>query len=119
MGIGSDLSSLTGFQSKFIDHESLVIFVMNELRGAAKVVEYVQTGLRSGKDIYKQGGQIGGKYSDKRYSFLYDNKRCIIPHKNDYITKDATIVLDNDGDDTKEASSSSTKALDIVRSSLP
>lgn len=72
------MSALTGFQSRFIDHDSLVELVKAELQGTIKVIEYVQSGLRSGKDIYTKGGHIGAKYSDKRYSFLFDNKRRIV-----------------------------------------
>ena len=43
-----------------------------------KIIEYIQTGLRGANDIYKRGGHVVAKYSDRSFSLEYDNKRCII-----------------------------------------
>jgi hypothetical protein len=81
---GSDgISAATGFQLKFLNRE----FVMEELtrimssKDVSNSFEYVQTGLRRGNDIYKKGGHVIAKYSDKKYNLDFDNKRCIIENK--------------------------------------
>jgi len=77
------ISAATGFQLKFLNRE----FVMDELtrimssKDISNGFEYVQTGLRRGNDIYKKGGHVIVKYSDKKYNLDFDNKRCIIENK--------------------------------------
>jgi len=43
-----------------------------------KNIDFVQSGLRSATNIMKYGGHVLSKYSDKKYSLDYDNKRRII-----------------------------------------
>ena len=57
-----------------------------------KVIEYVQTGLRSASDIYKNGGHVIATYKDRKYSVEYDNKRCILdPNKNYSLYKEGLL----------------------------
>ena len=51
---------------------------MDSRKSRNAVFEYVQTGLRSATDIYKEGGQVIQKYSDRSFSLEYDNKRRVI-----------------------------------------
>lgn len=73
------ISAATGFQTRNLEKE----FLKNELcniiiNKSDKSIEFVQSGLRSATDILKKGGHLIQKYSDRRYSLEYDNKRCII-----------------------------------------
>lgn len=48
-----------------------------------KSFEYIQSSLRSAKQIYEQGGNVTMKYSDREFSLQYDNRRLIIDNSNE------------------------------------
>lgn len=81
------ISAITGFQTRNIDKTFLIEEFSNILKNDDnKVIEYVQTGLRSASDIYKNNGHVIATYKDRSFSVEYDNKRCILdPNKNYYL----------------------------------
>ena len=77
------ISAATGFQTKFYNNDFIIKEITKRLDNSEldNTIEFVQTGLRSASDVYKQGGNVIAKYSDRLFSFSYDNKRCIIENK--------------------------------------
>ena len=70
------ITAATGFQTRFLDRDFLIeefsrIIKEDEYKN---VIEYVQSGLRSATDIYKKGGHVLAKYTDKNFSLDYENQ---------------------------------------------
>lgn len=75
----SGLSAATGFQTRHYNREFLIEELGNIINNKSdKSIEYVQSGLRSATDILRYDGHVLMKYSDKKYSLEYDNKRRIV-----------------------------------------
>lgn len=74
--------SITGFQARRYDRkfilDELSTRIENKSGNEERVFDFVQQGLRSATDIYKEGGHLQTTYKDRKYSLDYDNKRCII-----------------------------------------
>lgn len=47
------------------------------MAGEDRIIEYIQTSLRSAKDIYIHGGHVTKTFSDRIMKLEYDNKRII------------------------------------------
>lgn len=54
--------------------EDLLIEAFNK----SKEIEYINTSLRSGLDIYKHGGHVTRVYRDQRFRLFNDGRRCIV-----------------------------------------
>lgn len=78
MGLGSEIRAATGFQSNGLDLDVIRSEFLNVLGSEEKSLEFIQSRLRSGKDVYLKGGHVVMKYSDRKFSLTYDNKRLII-----------------------------------------
>jgi hypothetical protein len=81
LGIKSSIKATTGYQTKNINHYELVKKFL-EVFKSDKNLEYIQTTLRSAKDIFKSGGHVTKLFQDQVYRLLYDNRRLIIDSKN-------------------------------------
>jgi len=74
------LRATTGFQNRnytqleLLEHFSEKLNIYN----TNKTIEFLQSSLNSSIDIIKHGGQVTRKYSDRKFSLLYDNRREII-----------------------------------------
>ena len=79
------LSAFTGFQ-KYHYGRDFLEDKMGEIinSNTTKNIEYVQSGLRGGSDIYKYGGHVINKHADRNYSLEYDNKRCVMEDRTVY-----------------------------------
>lgn len=77
LGLGSSIKAATGFQSNGYEKSVMVSEIINCLGSESKSLEYIQTRLRSGKDIYNKGGHVTVKYADRLFSLHYDNRRLI------------------------------------------
>lgn len=76
------ITAATGFQTRDLDKSFLTSEISRVVKtNSIKNIEYIQKGLRGANDIYKHGGHVVVKYSDKSYSFEYDNKRRIIENE--------------------------------------
>lgn len=88
---------MTGFQSKYLDKEFLLKYMQGLFDNSIYEFEFIQSGLRSAVDIYKKGGHMISKYSDKNYTIFYDNRRCIIESdkevKTNLLSKDVKTTL--------------------------
>lgn len=72
--------SCSGFQTRMLDRSFLIEeFAKVISTDRNKNLEFVQTGLRSAKDVFDKGGHLIATYKDRNFSLEYDNKRCIIP----------------------------------------
>ena len=76
------LSAMSGFQSKYLDKDFLLMYMKELFDNQIYEFEFIQSGLRSAIDIYKYGGHMISSYKDKSYNILYDNRRCIIEGNN-------------------------------------
>ena len=77
------LSAASGFQAKYLDKPflSTELYRIMSLPKGNKDIEFIQTGLRSATDIYKEGGHVIQKYKDQKFSLNYDNKRRLLEQK--------------------------------------
>lgn len=87
------ISAITGFQSKGLDFNSLNTLLKGTLAGEDRVIEFIQTSLRSAKDLYKQGGHVTMTYADRIYRMEYDNKRILVVPKELINAQDFSNVL--------------------------
>jgi hypothetical protein len=84
IGLSGTITATTGFQHSRLDRtffESTFIDVIQN--SSSKVIEYIQTGLRSAKDVYDYGGHLIRTYKDRSFSLEYDNKRRVIDNEID------------------------------------
>jgi hypothetical protein len=82
IGLSSPIIATTGFQHSRIDKSFLEkTFIDILLNPNSRVIEYIQTGLRSAKDVYDYGGHLIRTYKDRSFSLEYDNKRCVIDNE--------------------------------------
>jgi hypothetical protein len=84
IGLSGTITATTGFQHRRIDRtflEKTFIDIIENSSSSDKVFEFIQTGLRSAKDVYDYGGHLISTYKDKSFSLEYDNKRCVIDSK--------------------------------------
>ena len=71
------ISASTGFQSKGIRMEELDTIYRNTMSGEDRVIEFIQSSLRSAKDIYVYGGHVTKKFADRVFRMEFDNKRIL------------------------------------------
>jgi len=79
-GNATSLKAMTGFQSKFYNLSDLQKLVKGALAGLTdKNIHFMQWSLRSGKDIYLDGGYVTPKLEEKTFRLNFDNRRRISP----------------------------------------
>jgi hypothetical protein len=89
----------TGFQrgsNSLSDIQEMFLGVMNS---EDKSFIFLRTRLRSGLELYKEGGHVTMKYSDQAFRLMFDNKRIIIdndPNQTLYDSKPLTNVGEGD-----------------------
>jgi hypothetical protein len=69
--------AMTGFQRKNLSVEFLDDLLTKSFNGD-KEIDFINTSLRSGLDIYKYGGHVTKTYRDQRFRLFNDGRRCII-----------------------------------------
>lgn len=75
--LDAQISAITGLQTKGIDKKSLDALLKKTLAGDDRIIEFIQSSLRSAKDIYVKGGHVTSIYSDRVYRMDFDNKRIL------------------------------------------
>lgn len=50
---------------------------LNTFKSPTKSIDYIQTRLRSAKDIFSQGGHVTMVYKDQKFRMHFDNKRVL------------------------------------------
>lgn len=78
MGIESTVKATTGFQTFNFSKEELIEIFKDTLKNEYKSFEFIQSSLRSAKEIFKEGGHVTMKYKDQIFRLQYDNRRVII-----------------------------------------
>jgi hypothetical protein len=78
LGIDSYIKATTAFQAGKYSHKELIQIFINTLKSKDKHLEYIQSSLRSAKDIFIHGGHVTMKYKDQIYRLWFDNRRRII-----------------------------------------
>lgn len=79
------IAAISGFQRYNLESGFLIRELTRLLRGQDKVIEYIQTGLRGANEIYKEGGHVVSKQSDRNFSIEYDNRRSIIETEKSFL----------------------------------
>lgn len=78
MGLESGIQATTGFQNRVYRSKGQLKSVLEAvIKSETKEIEYVQTSLRSAKEIYKDGGNVTLKYRDQLFRMHYDNRRVL------------------------------------------
>jgi len=86
LGLSGGIKALTGYQR----HESIeeTIDKVNKSFFDSKQIAFIQTSLRSAKDIYQNGGHSTLKLEERIFNLKFDNRREITDCKGTYhITK--------------------------------
>ena len=83
MGIKSNIKAATGFQTRDYKKEALVEEFINILGSDTQKIEFIESSLRGGNEIYKKGGHVMMKYKEKTFSLRYDNRRRILADNNE------------------------------------
>jgi len=86
LGLSGGIKALTGYQR----HESIeeTIDKVNKSFNNSKQIPFIQTSLRSAKDIYQNGGHSTLKLEERIFNLKFDNRREIIDSKDIFhITK--------------------------------
>lgn len=80
------ISAASGFQTYNLDRTFLIGEITRIMKSDTnKVLEYIQTGLRGANEIFKHDGHVTSKYSDRKFSLIYDNRRSIIESSEDIL----------------------------------
>lgn len=87
------ISALSGFQTRNLDKSFLIKEISSLFIDNNRVFEFIQTGLRSANDIYKHGGHVVQKHSDRSFSIEYDNRRRILDNSDSIYNN--VILLDS------------------------
>ena len=74
----ANIKATTGFQSRNYTADELDQLFKQILSSSEKSLEYIQSSLRSAKDIYKDGGHVTMVYKDQIFRLQFDNRRIII-----------------------------------------
>nr|CAA73185.1 DNA polymerase [Cryphonectria parasitica] len=75
--LDGQLKATTGFQVKGLNFEDLDNVFRSTMTGEDRVIEFIQSSLRSAKDIYMHGGHVTKTYADRVFRMEYDNKRVL------------------------------------------
>ena len=79
MGIDSPIKAATGYQfNRDADHNEMVDMFIKTMESEDKIIEFIQSSLRTATTISKKGGHVTMIRRDQRFSLKYDNRRLII-----------------------------------------
>lgn len=94
--LDSTISASTGLQTKGLSLENLDYLFKNTMAGEDRIIEYIQTSLRSAKELYTHGGHVTKTYADRIVKLEYDNKRIIdLPDTLENTRDFSNILLDS------------------------
>ena len=82
LGLSGGIKALTGYQR----HEPIeqTIDKVNKSFNGSKQIAFIQTSLRSAKDIYQKGGHSTLILNERIFNLKYDNRREITVETNSY-----------------------------------
>jgi hypothetical protein len=73
-----NISAMTGFQPRHFSMDDRINIVENAFKENALTINFAQRSLRKVPDIFKDGGHVTAKVSEKSFRLVYDNRREII-----------------------------------------
>lgn len=82
IGIESNIKAITGFQSRNLGKDELVELFSENLKSEEKTFEFIQSSLRSARDIYLHVGHLTNINRDQTYRQFFDNRRLIVEPEN-------------------------------------
>jgi hypothetical protein len=77
LGLDSNIRATTGFQHNIYNKENLVHIFEETFKSETKTIEYIQSRLRSAKEVFKNGGHVTMLYRDQQFRMHFDNKRVL------------------------------------------
>jgi len=80
---GPAIVATTGFQKGSYSLVQLESIFEEIMKSNDKNLVYLQSRLRSAKDLFAEGGNVTMVFRDQKYRLIFDNKRLIIENKND------------------------------------
>ena len=78
LSTNSKISAMTGFQPRNYSHKERVDLLLNAFNKEDYEINFGQKTLRKVVDIYKHGGHVTNKVTEKVFRVVYDNRRVII-----------------------------------------
>jgi len=73
-----NISAMTGFQPRHFSEETRINLIRNALESESRTINYGQRSLRKATDIFKEGGHVTPKVSERAFRVVFDNRREII-----------------------------------------
>jgi hypothetical protein len=73
-----NISAMTGFQPRHFPMTDRINLVENAFADNNLTINFAQRSLRKVTDIFKDGGHVTAKVSEKSFRLVYDNRRQII-----------------------------------------
>jgi len=73
-----NISAMTGFQPRHFTEETRINLIKNALESDSRTINYGQRSLRKATDIFKEGGHVTPKVSERSFRVVFDNRREII-----------------------------------------
>jgi len=93
LGLSGGIKALTGYQRS--EPIELTIEKVHKSFNTTKTLPFIQTSLRSAKDIFLDGGQSTMKYSERIFNLKYDNRREITYQENSYFQTKPFVHMQN------------------------
>lgn len=78
LGFESKIIATTGFQHNVYSIDDRLKVFTETFKSETKCVEFIQSRLRSAKDIYTRGGHVTMVYNDQQFRMHFDNKRLLV-----------------------------------------
>lgn len=117
LGFDSKIIATTGFQNRIYGTKKELIDVfLHTIKSEHKTIEYVQSTLRSAKDIYTKGGHVTMQYRDQYFRMHYDNRRVLkwettIPAKAEVLIDSIPLLTAKEGENLRYISGVHKKKL--------
>jgi len=93
LGLSGGIKALTGYQRS--EPIELTIEKVHKSFNTTKTLPFIQTSLRSAKDIFLEGGHSTMKYSDRIFNLKFDNRREITHQENNYFHTKPFVHMQN------------------------
>jgi len=93
LGLSGGIKALTGYQRS--EPIELTIEKVHKSFNTTKTLPFIQTSLRSAKDIFLEGGHSTMKYSERIFNLKFDNRREITLQENSYFQTKPFVHMQN------------------------
>jgi len=93
LGLSGGIKALTGYQRS--EPIELTIEKVHKSFNSTKTLPFIQTSLRSAKEIFLEGGHSTMKYSERIFNLKFDNRREITQQFNSYFQTKPFVHMQN------------------------